>query len=129
MHDKRFDESSRQLIDIVAKYSHPSYDNPDRSHDVGTNIMCLQFSNICMKISGFAVLIKYITELAPRPIIVIFIGHFCPCIFTSFSTLCSIILSGKQEQQFLTYNCSQDFEIKALNNSKRILFESKYFGL
>ena len=37
MHDKRVAESSRQLIDIVAKYSHPNYDDPDRSHDVGTN--------------------------------------------------------------------------------------------
>ena len=35
MHDKHIAEPSRQLIDIVAKYVHPDYDNPDRSHDVG----------------------------------------------------------------------------------------------
>ncbi|XP_077973771.1 chymotrypsin B-like [Styela clava] len=33
-HDKRSAEASAQLIDIVAKYVHPQYDNPDRSHDV-----------------------------------------------------------------------------------------------
>nr|XP_002124963.1 chymotrypsin B-like [Ciona intestinalis] len=34
MHDKTLPESSRQLIDVVAVYVHPQYDNPDRSHDV-----------------------------------------------------------------------------------------------
>jgi len=34
MHDKRM-EAGVQKIDIVAKYVHPQYDTPDRSHDVG----------------------------------------------------------------------------------------------
>lgn len=48
VHDKRGNEVSVQLIDIEAKYVHPEYDNPDRSHDVGKNENFSKFvANYC----------------------------------------------------------------------------------
>ena len=38
MHDKRLEEESKQLIDIVKVFVHPQYDKPDRSHDVGKKL-------------------------------------------------------------------------------------------